>query len=114
VVDAVPGRYVFVLRVTDEQGAFDEDTVSIIVKPDPKLLSLVEVWLNIDAGRLTTAQVAALEARLTLLLPHPAVPRLVELKPDYASGRTVLVFYAQEESNADGSKGNREDAQPKR
>jgi hypothetical protein len=28
----VPGRYVFRLRVTDEQGATDEDTVSVIVK----------------------------------------------------------------------------------
>ncbi|XP_071451566.1 dyslexia-associated protein KIAA0319-like protein, partial [Hetaerina americana] len=100
VVDAVPGRYVFTLRVTDEQGAFNEDTVSIIVKPDPKLMSLVEVWLNVDAGRLTTAQLAALEARLALLLPHPSVPRLVDLKPDSASGRTVLVFYAQEDSKA--------------
>jgi len=30
--DVVPGRYVFRLRVTDEQGATDEDTVSVIVK----------------------------------------------------------------------------------
>ena len=28
----VPGRYVFRLRVTDEQGVTDEDTVSVIVK----------------------------------------------------------------------------------
>jgi hypothetical protein len=28
----VPGRYVFCLRVTDEQGATDEDTVSVIIK----------------------------------------------------------------------------------
>lgn len=28
----VPGRYLFRLRVTDEQGATDEDTVSVIVK----------------------------------------------------------------------------------
>jgi hypothetical protein len=31
--DVVPGRYVFRLRVTDEQGATEEDTVSVIVKP---------------------------------------------------------------------------------
>jgi hypothetical protein len=30
--DVVPGRYVFSLCVTDEQGATDEDTISIIVK----------------------------------------------------------------------------------
>jgi hypothetical protein len=30
--DIVPGRYVFRLRVTDEQGETDEDTVSVIVK----------------------------------------------------------------------------------
>jgi hypothetical protein len=30
--DVIPGRYVFRLRVTDEQGAAEEDTVSVIVK----------------------------------------------------------------------------------
>jgi len=50
----VPGRYVFRLRVTDEQGATDEDTVSVIVKhgkqynelsPSIKTLQLaLEIW----------------------------------------------------------------------
>lgn len=30
--DVVPGRYVFSLRVTDEQGETHEDTISVIVK----------------------------------------------------------------------------------
>ena len=31
--NVIPGRYEFRLRVTDDQGESDEDTVSIIVKP---------------------------------------------------------------------------------
>lgn len=31
--DIVPGRYVFRLKVTDDQGLSSEDTVSVIVKP---------------------------------------------------------------------------------
>lgn len=31
--DVVPGRYVFRLKVMDEQGSSSEDTVSVIVKP---------------------------------------------------------------------------------
>lgn len=33
VTDIVPGRYVFKLKVTDDQGLNSEDTVSVIVKP---------------------------------------------------------------------------------
>lgn len=31
--DVVAGRYVFRLKVTDDQGLSSEDTVSVIVKP---------------------------------------------------------------------------------
>lgn len=31
--DIVPGRYVFRLKVMDDQGLSSEDTVSVIVKP---------------------------------------------------------------------------------
>lgn len=31
--NVVAGRYLFRLRVTDDQGEWDEDTVSVIVKP---------------------------------------------------------------------------------
>lgn len=31
--DVAPGRYVFKLKVTDDQGLTSEDSVSVIVKP---------------------------------------------------------------------------------
>jgi len=33
ITNIVEGRYVFRLKVTDDQGAFSEDTVSVNVKP---------------------------------------------------------------------------------
>ena len=60
----VPGRYVFRLRVTDEQGATDEDTVSVIVKHGKqynelsasiKTLQLaLEIWDNYIKMQLST------------------------------------------------------------
>lgn len=39
----VAGRYEFRLRVTDDQGEFDEDTVSLIVKPGQYILHFSNV-----------------------------------------------------------------------
>jgi len=39
--DIVPGRYVFRLKVTDDQGLNSEDTVSVIVKSGKYLLEIL-------------------------------------------------------------------------
>lgn len=57
VTDLVAGRYVFRLTVTDEQGLSSSDTVSVIVRPDPLLLNLVEVTLLTEATDLTENEV---------------------------------------------------------
>ncbi|KAL0275001.1 UNVERIFIED_CONTAM: hypothetical protein PYX00_002996 [Menopon gallinae] len=90
--DLIPGRYVFRLKVTDGQGLSDEDTVSIIVKPDPYLLHLVELTLNIEGSSLTVAQEQSLEANLALLL-RDATIHVRELRREQNTGRAVLVFY---------------------
>lgn len=47
--DIVPGRYVFRLKVTDDQGLSSEDTVSVIVKPGKYLLEmLTSLWDNVS------------------------------------------------------------------
>lgn len=64
----VEGRYVFKLRVTDSQGFWDEDNVSVIVKPDPTANHLVELTLNIESCSLQVFQLRSLEDKLKILL----------------------------------------------
>lgn len=66
--DLVVGRYVFNLTVYDEQGLSDTDTVSFIVRNDPKLYYLVEITLDEDVKMLTQAQYATLNGKLQLLV----------------------------------------------
>lgn len=92
VTNVVPGRYEFKLRVTDDQGESDEDTVSIIIKPDPELLNLVALTLNIEASKLTESQRNSVLVKLGMLLRDASQLVVRDLKPDQA-GRAVLIFY---------------------
>lgn len=66
--DLVAGRYVFDLTVFDEQGWSDTDTVTVVVKNDPKLYYLVEITLDEDVKVLTEAQYVTLKGKLALLV----------------------------------------------
>lgn len=55
--NVVAGRYVFQLKVKDDQGMTGTDTVSIIVHPDPLILNLVELTLTMEARFLTQSEV---------------------------------------------------------
>lgn len=98
--NVVEGRYVFRLRVTDDQGEFDEDTVSVIVKPDPHLLHLVELTLNVESSKLTKSQSDSVVMKLGLLLRDAASLVVRSLRTEVATGRAVLVFYVQTSSGA--------------
>ncbi|CAD1471833.1 unnamed protein product [Heterotrigona itama] len=91
--DIVPGRYVFRLKVTDDQGLSSEDTVSVIVKPDPQLLNLVELTLNIGANMLTVSQKNSLVVKLQMLLRDEASIIVRNLRAEPHTGRAVLIFY---------------------
>ncbi|PSN49545.1 hypothetical protein C0J52_04994 [Blattella germanica] len=94
--DVVPGRYVFRLIVTDDQGLSDEDTVSVIVKNDPHLFHLVELTLNIEGRMLTKQQESSLEMKLSLLLHEEAVINVRDLRMEDRTGRAVIVFYVEQ------------------
>ncbi|XP_011314056.1 dyslexia-associated protein KIAA0319 isoform X2 [Fopius arisanus] len=96
ITDVVPGRYIFKLKVTDDDGLFSEDTASVIVKPDPQLLHLVELTLNIEAHSLTESQKDSLVLKLQMLLREEAVIVMTDLKAEQRTGRARLVFYVQE------------------
>ncbi|XP_015173738.1 PREDICTED: dyslexia-associated protein KIAA0319 [Polistes dominula] len=93
--DIVPGRYLFKLKVTDEQGLSNEDTVSVIVKPDPQLLHLVELTLNIGANVLTELQKNSLVVKLQMLLRDEATIVVRNLRAEPRTGKAVLIFYVE-------------------
>ncbi|XP_057326947.1 dyslexia-associated protein KIAA0319-like protein [Microplitis mediator] len=95
VTDVVPGRYVFKLKVSDDQGLSSEDTVSVIVKSDPQLLHLVELTLNIGAHLLTESQKNSLVVKLQMLLRDEASIVVRDLKPEPHTGRACLIFYVE-------------------
>lgn len=96
VTDIVPGRYVFKLKVADQQGLSNEDTVSVIVKSDPELLHLVELTLNIGAHQLTESQKNSLILKLQMLLHDEASIIVRNLKAEPHTGRACLIFYVQQ------------------
>ncbi|XP_012263450.2 dyslexia-associated protein KIAA0319-like protein [Athalia rosae] len=95
--DVVPGRYVFSLKVTDDQGLNSEDTVSVIVKPDPHLLNLVELTLNVEVRLLTKSQKDSLIVKLQMLLHDGANIVVRNLRAEPRTGRAVLVFYVDKD-----------------
>uniref|UniRef100_A0A0A9XPA1 PKD/Chitinase domain-containing protein n=8 Tax=Lygus hesperus TaxID=30085 RepID=A0A0A9XPA1_LYGHE len=104
VSNIVAGKYEFRLRVSDDQGEWDEDTVSIIVKPDPELKNLVELTLNIEAGKFTQTQRDSVLLKLGMLLRDASQLVVRNLEVD-SSGRAVLVFYVSSPTGSvDGPK----------
>ncbi|XP_034230369.1 dyslexia-associated protein KIAA0319-like protein [Thrips palmi] len=97
--DVVPGRYVFRLKVSDEQGSSSEDTVSVIVKSDPLRFQLVELTLNIVGEQLTKSQEDSLRLKLSLLLKDNPVVRIRELREEHYSGRAQMVFYVEDKTD---------------
>lgn len=93
--DVEPGRYVFQLTVWDEQGLSDSDTVSVMVKEDPLLYHLIELTIEIDAGRLTEAQFKILNAKLVLLVRDGTKLHMREIKSEAGTGRAILTFYVE-------------------
>ncbi|BES87636.1 PKD [Nesidiocoris tenuis] len=99
VANVVAGKYEFRLRVSDDQGEWDEDTVSIILKADPELLNLVELTLNIEAGKFTQTQRDSVLLKLGMLLRDASQLVVRNLNSD-SSGRAVLVFYVSSPSGS--------------
>lgn len=90
-----PGRYVFLLRVTDAQGATAVDTASVIVHPDPMLAHLVELTFAADISRWTQSEVEHLQQRLLLLLGDGAQLRVRDIRVDGKRAEVILVFYVE-------------------
>ncbi|XP_059616383.1 dyslexia-associated protein KIAA0319-like protein [Phlebotomus argentipes] len=102
VTDLVAGRYVFRLTVTDEQGLSSSDTVSVIVRPDPLLLNLVEVTLVTEATVLTENELTTICQKLELLLGDNRRLHVRELKMEQKTGQAIMVFFVENTENREG------------
>lgn len=91
-----PGRYVFELTVTDDQGESDRDTVSVQVKPDPLEMSLMEMTLNTPVSTFTQGQLDTLIQKMTLLLKGGTQVNVTEVRGEIDSGNTQLIFFLSE------------------
>lgn len=93
--DVAHGRYIFKLTVNDEQGLTGTDTVSVIVRPDPKLLNLVELTFSMGISVLTQSELDSMVQKIALLLGNVKI-YVRKLKIDSKSDEAILVFYAEE------------------
>lgn len=91
------GRYVFELTVTDDQGESSRDTVSVQVKPDPLEMNLMELTLNIPVATFTQGQLDSLVQKITLLLKDDIRVNVTEVRGQFDSGNTQLIFFLSEQ-----------------
>ncbi|ENN76928.1 hypothetical protein D910_07061 [Dendroctonus ponderosae] len=93
--DVSVGTYIFNLTVYDKQGLSDTATVSVVVKNDPKLFYLVDLYIDVDAKLLTEAQYNTLKAKLALLLIEGSKLQVRKVKPEAGTGNVMLTFYLE-------------------
>lgn len=96
----VPGRYVFVLTVTDAQGLTGSDTVSVIVHPDQLIMNLIEITFSVSVTALTQAEVLSLGQKLELLLGNNMKLIVRDLRIEQKTSEAILVFYVERVTGA--------------
>ncbi|XP_050549172.1 dyslexia-associated protein KIAA0319-like protein [Daktulosphaira vitifoliae] len=99
VTNVVEGRYVFRLKVTDDQGATSEDTVSVNVKSDLIAKSIISLTLYIEASRLTQRQADEVILKLGMLLPTGSQLKVRKWSEEQNSKRAQLYFFVNDSKN---------------
>ncbi|XP_021367738.1 dyslexia-associated protein KIAA0319-like protein isoform X2 [Mizuhopecten yessoensis] len=94
----VAGRYIFTLKVTDEEGLESSDSASLVVKDDPHAYDLMELLIDAEIKQFTEEDKANLQHELTLLLPKSTkgdtMVQIVDLGIDRSLGAVKVTFYA--------------------
>ncbi|XP_050298376.1 dyslexia-associated protein KIAA0319-like protein [Anthonomus grandis grandis] len=93
--DVSVGTYIFNLTVWDKQGLEDRDTVTVIVKNDPKMFYLIDLTIDVDARFLTQAQFDTLKAKLALLVNEGSKLEVRSVKSEPGTGKVKLTFYLE-------------------
>nr|CAI5843930.1 unnamed protein product [Callosobruchus analis] len=93
--DLTMGKYIFNLTVYDEQGLSDTDSVTFVVKNDPRIFYLVEITINVDAKVLTEAQYNNVKGKLALLVKDGSKLQVRSVRPQPATSKAVVTFYVE-------------------
>ncbi|KAL4708995.1 hypothetical protein ACJJTC_005856 [Scirpophaga incertulas] len=99
VTNIEPGRYVFELTVTDDQGETGRDTVSVQVKHDPLEQSLLEMTLNVPISTFTQGMLDSLVQKMTLLLKDDIKVNVTEVRGQVDTENTQLIFFLSKEGS---------------
>ncbi|XP_050347693.1 dyslexia-associated protein KIAA0319 isoform X2 [Nymphalis io] len=91
-----PGRYVFELTVTDDQGESDRDTVSVQVKSDPLEMKLLEMTLNVPISTFTKSQLDSLVQKINLLIKDDVTVNVTEIRSEVDTGNTLIIYFLSE------------------
>ncbi|XP_072383084.1 dyslexia-associated protein KIAA0319-like protein [Diabrotica undecimpunctata] len=94
--DLAVGKYIFNLTVYDEQGLSDTDSVSVIVKNDPKVFYFVELTVDLNAQTLTQAQYDSLIGKLALLVKNGSKLQVRSVRPSKVTGNALITFYVDD------------------
>ncbi|KAL1497900.1 hypothetical protein ABEB36_008782 [Hypothenemus hampei] len=94
--DVSVGTYIFNLTVYDKQGLFDTDSVSVVVKNDPKLFHLVELTVDVNAKLLTEAQFNILKAKLALLVNDGSTLHVRNVESESRTDKVKMTFYLED------------------
>lgn len=96
VANLIPGRYVFKLTVTDDQGATGDDVVRVIVHPDPNLLNLVDLTMAIEYTSLTQSELEIILQKISLFLGDNKQVHVRSFKPVERTVDSTLRFCVED------------------
>ncbi|XP_071480902.1 dyslexia-associated protein KIAA0319-like protein [Diadema antillarum] len=98
-VDLVPGKYKFVLNVTDANSAYSTDTVTVHVREDPNILSLVQLIFDVDIKSFTRQDQEDLLLPLAVMLGVNDNDILFRRISHTDSNRLKVIFLAQNKTS---------------
>ncbi|XP_017783427.1 PREDICTED: dyslexia-associated protein KIAA0319-like protein [Nicrophorus vespilloides] len=94
--DLVPGKYIFNLSVSDEQGLSDVDSITLTVKNDGKLFYMVDMTVDYNVKTLNEARYRTLVGKLALLVQDNMKLQVRELKQQTGTGKAIISFYVED------------------
>lgn len=102
-VNLVAGQYLFTLTVEDAEGLTSKDSASLVVNKNTHNKDTVELILDADINRFTSANKENLKSQLELMLQKPSSDQgtkvtFLDISEDKSTGHLVLSFQVLQQS----------------